>query len=129
MDRIVNYLEIPEEEKEQILEQLLRLGFCPAYGKRRTLKREMEKSRKGSLPQYLFLFREEELIGYSFLIGEKEDISRVFPWWAVDNSDVLPTESAVQLLEEAVRISTECGCPALAKRLRGNLEYRNVNEG
>lgn len=53
----------------------------------------------------------------------------LFPWWAVDNSDVLPTESAVQLLEEAVRISTECGCPALAKRLRGNLEYRNVNEG
>ena len=127
MERIVNYLEIPEEEKEQTLEQLLRLGFCPAYGKQRTLKREMEKSRKGSLPQYLFLFREEKLIGYSFLIGESEDISRVFPWWAVDNSDVLEAETAVRLLEEAVRLSTECGCPTLADRLQKNLEYRNAH--
>ncbi len=129
MERIVNYLEIPDEEKDQIPEQLLRLGFCPAYGKQRTLKREMEKSRKGSLPQYLFLFRGEELVGYAFLIGEGEHKNRVFPWWAVDNSDVLAPESAVRLLEEAVRLSTECGCSALADRLQKNLEYRNVHAG
>ena len=43
------------------------------------MKKEMEKSRPGTLPQYLFLFRDDALIGYLFLIAEKEGACKAFP--------------------------------------------------
>ena len=63
MIRICNYLDIPSEIKDSVLDQLLHVGFCPAYGKQKAMKREMEKSQTGKLPQFLFVFRDEELIG------------------------------------------------------------------
>ena len=122
METIINYLDIPNQERDNVLEQLLHLGFCPAYGKQKTIKREMEKSKKDKLPQYLFMFRDNELIGYSFLIGEKENICKPFPWWATDNSDELPLETATHLLEYAIELSTKCDCLTLADRLKTNLE-------
>lgn len=122
METIINYLDIPHKERDNVLEQLLHIGFCPAYGKQKTLKKEMEKSQKDKFPQYIFVFQDNVLIGYSFLIGEKEHICKPFPWWAIDNSDELPLETAIHLLEYAIRLSAKCGYPILADRLKIHLE-------
>lgn len=122
MEAMMNYLDIPSEERDHVLDQLFHIGFCPAYGKKKTLKRELEKSQEGKLPQYIFVFRDNELIGYSFLIGEKENICKPLPWWAVDNSDELPLEIAAALLEHAIQLSAKCGCCVLADRLKTSLE-------
>lgn len=122
MEAIINYLDIPYKERDSVLEQLFHIGFLPAYGKQKTLKREMEKSQKDKLPQYIFVFRDNLLIGYSFLIGEKEHTCKALPWWAVDNSDELPLETAVHLLEYAISLSRKCGYPILADRLADRLK-------
>jgi hypothetical protein len=124
LETVINYLDIPHKERAHVLTALFSIGFCPAGGKRKTLQREMEKSVRDKLPQYIFLFRDGKLIGYSFLIGEKEHISEVFPWWAVDNADELPAASAARLLEYAIRLCAKCGCLILADRLKTNLEAR-----
>lgn len=129
MEQIKTYVDIPDEKKDVVLEQLVHVGFCPAYGKVKTMKREMEKSQPGKLPQYLFVFRADKLIGYMFLIAEKENYSKPFPWWAVDNSDELPIDTAIQLLECGIQLSLECNCPNLADRLKAQLENQKKGIG
>ncbi len=41
MIEFCNYLDIPDEKKNAVLEQLLQIGFCPAYGKLKTIKKEI----------------------------------------------------------------------------------------
>lgn len=129
MERIINYLDIPLQNRDTVIKQLSCVVFSPAYGKRRTMKREMEKSQAGKLPQYLFVLRDGELIGYMFLIAENENYSKTFPWWAVDNSDELPLNTAIQLLEYGIKLSLECGCTNLADRLKSELEYQKKGIG
>ncbi len=129
MEQIINYLDIPIQNRDIVIEHLSYVGFCPAYGKQKTLKREMEKSQVGKLPQYLFVFRNDELIGYMFLIAEKENYSKPFPWWAVDNSDELPLNTAIQLLEYGIALSLKCGCINLADRLRREMENQKKGIG
>ena len=86
------------------------------------MKKEMEKSRPGTLPQYLFLFRDDALIGYLFLIAEKEGACKAFPWWAVHNADELPRNTALSFLAHGIQLSLDCGCPTLANRLQAQLE-------
>ena len=129
MERIVNYLDIPGEEKSAVIERLFHIGFCPAHGRQTTVKREMEQSKRDALPQYLFVFREDELIGYLFLIGEETRRGRIFPWWAAGNPDELPLETASRLLECGIRLSRQCGCPSLADRLREDLERQKKGIG
>ena len=129
MIRICNYLDIPSEIKDAVLGQLLHIGFCPAYGKQKAMKREMEKSQTGKLPQFLFVFRDEELIGYMFLIAEKEHYCKSFPWWVVDNSDELPLQDAIRLLEYGIRLASEYKCPKLADRLELQLENQKKGIG
>ena len=78
MERILNYLDLPPQERDAVCKQLRSLGCSPAHGTRRTMKKEMEKSRPGTLPQYLFLFRDHTLIGYLFLIAEKRGSAEHF---------------------------------------------------
>lgn len=122
MIKVCNYLDIPDEMKDAVLEQLFQIGFCPAFGKMKTMKKEMDKSQTGTLPQFLFVFRENRLIGYMFLIAEKQNYCRAFPWWAVDNSDELPLEISIQLLELGIELSAKCNSPILSKRLKMQLE-------
>lgn len=129
MEQIINYLDIPIQNRDVVIEHLSHVGFCPAYGKQKTIKREMEKSQVGKLPQYLFVFRDDELIGYMFLIAEKENYSKSFPWWAVDNSDELPLNTAIQLLEYGIALSLECGCINLADKLRREMENQKKGIG
>lgn len=129
MEQIINYLDIPGQDRDAVIECVLHVGFCPAYGKQKSMKRELEKSQAGKLPQYLFVFRDNELIGYMFLIAEKENYSKSFPWWAVDNSDELPLNTAIQLLEYGVWLSLQCDCPNLADRLTMSLENQKKGIG
>ena len=94
-----------------------------------TVKKEMEKSRPGTLPQYLFLFRDHTLIGYLFLIAEKEGFCRAFPWWAVHNADELPRNTALSFLAHGIQLSLDCGCPTLANRLQAQLEDQKKGIG
>lgn len=63
MEAIMNYLDIPSEERNRVLDYFIS-AFAPPM-ERKTLKRELEKSQEGKLPQYIFVFRDNELIGYS----------------------------------------------------------------
>lgn len=128
MERIVNYLDIPEEKRDAVMLSLPSLGFISPAGLD-AAKAEMDRSRKDSLPQFLFVFRDEELIGYQFLIAEKEHTSKAFPWWAVGNPDELPITLAVTLLEESIRLSTAYGCLKMAKGLNVLLENNKKGLG
>ena len=46
----------------------------------------MEKSVPGSGPQFYFIFREDKLIGYNFLIGDTKRY-KAFPWLVISNID------------------------------------------
>ena len=127
VERIVNYLDMSDDERNTVLDALIHIGFCPAYGKKKTMQREMDKSKHGSLSQYLFVLRGSELIGYMFLIGEREGISRAFPWWAVDNTNEVPLAIAVEMLQYGIAVCEKSGCCALADRLRTQL--RNQKDG
>lgn len=129
MIRISNYIDIPNEMKDTVLEQLLQVGFCSAYGDQKTIKSEIEKSQSGNLPQYLFVFQGDKLIGYMFLIAEKENYCKAFPWWATDNSDELPLEISIQLLEYGIQLSSNYNCPNLSNRLKIQLENQKKGIG
>lgn len=59
----------------------------------------MEKSVPGSGPQFYFVFRENELIGYNFLIGDTKKY-KAFPWLAISNMD----EQKLTVCEELMKI-------------------------
>ena len=86
MEQIINYRDIPTDKRIDILNALERIGFFPAYGGVRTMQQIMEKSVPGSGPQFYFVFRENELIGYNFLIGDTKKY-KAFPWLAISNMD------------------------------------------
>ena len=69
----------------------------------------MDKTQEGSLPQFVFVRRDKKVIGYMFLIAEKENTSKIFPWWAVENSDELPIETDLRLLQYGVSLCTQAG--------------------
>ena len=82
MEQIINYRDIPTDKRLDILNALERIGFFPAYGGVKTMQQIMEKSVPGSGPQFYFVFRENELIGYNFLIGDTKKY-KAFPWLAM----------------------------------------------
>ena len=121
-DEIINYHDLSEHEKDKALRQLNGLGFTPAYGSISCMKNEMEKSKGHTLPQYIFVRRSGEFIGYMFLIAESENSSKVFPWWAVDNSDELPLATDIRLLQFGIELCEKSECFQLAERLQHQLE-------
>lgn len=86
MEQIINYREIPIDRRLDVLNSLLDIGFTPAYGGVKIMKRIMDKSIPEVRPQFYFVFRENELIGYQFLIGDEEKY-KTFPWLAISNMD------------------------------------------
>lgn len=61
----------------------------------------MNKSIVGERPQFYFAFRDSELIGYMFLIGDARRF-RSFPWIEINNLDELPMNLTEQLMKIAV---------------------------
>ena len=102
MEQILNYQDMPPEQRESALNALSSIGFLPAYGKIRTMQRVMDKSVGDKMPQFYFVFRDMELIGYMFLIGNNK-IFRAFPWLAVDNLDELPMRIVEPLVDIAIK--------------------------
>ena len=70
MEQIFNYRDIPTDQRLDILNALAQIGFFPANGGVKTMQRIMEKSVPNSGPQFYFVLRENQLIGYNFLIGD-----------------------------------------------------------
>ena len=126
MDEIINYRDLDECEKTQCLDELIKTLFRYPDKNAKDIKAEMDKSKDGSLPQFVFVRRDKKVIGYMFLIAEKENASKIFPWWAVDNSDELPIETDLQLLQYGVSLCSHAGCLKLANRLELQMEnHRN----
>ncbi len=117
MDEIINYLQLSKKERRHLPAQLSAVGFCPARGGYLALRRALERSRPGMLPQFLLVRRSGVLIGYLFLIAEQENTSRVFPWWAVDNADELPLSTSLALLQQGEALCRDCGAHQLAQRM------------
>ena len=102
MERIINYRDIPANQRETVLDQVQTLGFSPAYGKTKTMLRIMNQSVDGNGPQFYFIFRDEELIGYLFLIGDEKRY-RAFPWQTIGNED----EQRMELCEKMVHMQIQ----------------------
>lgn len=99
MERIINYRDIPTDKRTDVLNALKQIGFTPAYGGVKTMRRIMEKSVPDSGPQFYFVFREDKLIGYIFLIGDTKKY-KAFPWLVVSNMD----EQKLVICEEMMKI-------------------------
>ncbi len=117
MDEIINYLQLSKKERRHLPAQLSAIGFCPAHGGYLSLRRALERSRPGTLPQFLLVRRSGVLIGYLFLIAERENASRVLPWWCVNNADELPRSTSLELLRQGEALCRDCGAHQLAQRL------------
>ena len=122
-EQILNYLDITKEQKEKSLRELKNIGFCPAYGKETTIKKIMDKSVAGEMPQFYFVFRSEQLIGYMFIIGDTQKY-RAFPWLAVSNADELSMRVTRPLIEIEIKAWTSVGNKKMADFVREQLsEY------
>jgi hypothetical protein len=102
MEQIYNYRDMSPEQRESALNALSSVGFLAAYGKTKTMQRVMDKSVGDKMPQFYFVFRDKELIGYMFLIGDNKRF-RAFPWFAIDNLDELPMRIVRPLTEIAIK--------------------------
>lgn len=90
------------EQRESALSSLSSIGFLPAYGSIKTMRRIMDKSVGEKMPQFYFVFRNKELLGYMFLIGDNRRF-RAFPWLAIDNLDELPMRVVEPLMDIAIK--------------------------
>ena len=121
MSEIVNYLALTEKEKRHLPAQLSAVNFLPARGGYSALRRELNRSREGALPQFLLVREDGEVTGYLFLISEKSGASRVLPWCAVSNCDQLSGADAVVLLRAGYDLAQECGAENLAHQMEAQL--------
>ena len=113
-----NYLDI--QNKPKLLEDLLKTELNICGRNKETLLFYFERTRRSSLPQYLFLFDHADCIGYFFLIGEK-NTNRDFPWSAVTNADSLLADAAELLYTAAVQKCQDLNEFELAGRLKQDL--------
>ena len=104
---------IPTDKRLDILNALERIGFFPAYGGVRTMQQIMEKSVPGSGPQFYFVFRENELIGYNFLIGDTKKY-KAFPWLAISNMDEQKLTVCEELMKIQIAFFEELGMQKIA---------------
>lgn len=113
MEQIINYRDIPTDKRLDILNALERIGFFPAYGGVKTMQQIMEKSVPGSGPQFYFVFRENELIGYNFLIGDTKKY-KAFPWLAISNMDEQKLAVCEELMKIQIAFFEELGMQKIA---------------
>lgn len=57
MERILNYLDLPPQERDAVCKQLRSLGCSPAHGTRRTMKKERKNPAGNAAPVSLFVPR------------------------------------------------------------------------
>lgn len=67
----------------------------------------------GSGPQFYFVFRENELIGYNFLIGDTKKY-KAFPWLAISNMDEQKLTVCEELMKIQIAFFEELGMQKIA---------------
>ena len=72
-----------------------------------------EKTFAGSGPQFYFVFRENELIGYNFLIGDTKKY-KAFPWLAISNMDEQKLTVCEELMKIQIAFFEELGMQKIA---------------
>lgn len=124
-EQILNYLNMSEGQKEDALKSLKSIVFSPAYCKEKAMKKIMDKSVAGEMPQFYFVFRREQLIGYLFIIGDAQK-HRAFPWLAVSNVDELPMRVTRPLMEIQIEAWANAGNDNMVNFLKKQLtEYEH----
>ncbi|MCC2176611.1 hypothetical protein [Agathobaculum butyriciproducens] len=113
MEQIFNYRDIPTDQRLDILNALAQIGFFPAYGGVKTMQRIMEKSVPNSGPQFYFVLRENQLIGYNFLIGDTRKY-KAFPWLAIGNMDEQKLTVCEELMKLQITFFQELGMQDIA---------------
>ena len=113
MEQIFNYRDIPTDQRLDILNALAQIGFFPAYGGVKTMQRIMEKSVPNSGPQFYFVLRENQLIGYNFLIGDTRKY-KAFPWLAIGNMDEQKLTVCEELMKLQITFFQELGMHDIA---------------
>lgn len=126
METIVNYLDIPAEERASVVQALFSLNFYHPGGVQ-AQKEMMDCSMPNRLPQYLLVFRDDALIGYSFIYGETSP--NQIGGGGQCNADELPLPLAVRLLEETIALEEDLGCTRLADVTRMLLENQKRGIG
>lgn len=125
MERIINYRDIPADERSAVLKSLMDIGFMPACGSAKTMRKIMEQSVPDSGPQYYFFFRDHELIGYDFLIGDTEKYQE-FPWLAVSNIEKQKGEIYEEMMNLQIAFFEKLGMHEIAVHCEEMMQdYRN----
>lgn len=119
-EQILNYTDMSEAQRAHALKNLKNIGFYPACGKEPTMKKIMDKSIAGKMPQFYFVFRKDQLIGYQFLIGDAKKY-KPFPWLAISNVDELPMRVTRPLMEIAIEAWKQTGNTQMVKFLQSQL--------
>ena len=127
MEKIVNYLDIPEEKRMDVLQALLNNTSFWTRDSLEGLKAKMDEAVRDRLPVYRFVFREDTLIGYSFLYGETAP--NQIGGGAVNNMDELPLSLDIQVLEGDIAIWEQHGCERMANAFRMLLENQKKGIG
>ena len=118
---ILNYIDMSEEQRINVLENLKHIGFYPAYGTEQTMKKIMDKSIVDEMPQFYFVFRKEKLIGYLFIIGDTQKY-KSFPWLAISNVDELPMRVTRSLMKIHIEAWEKMNNVNMADYLRRQLQ-------
>lgn len=121
MSELINYLDLTEKEKRHLPAQLAAVNFLPAHGGYSALRRELNRSAPGKLPQLLLARESGEVVGYLFLISEESGASKVLPWCAVSNCDELSGDDAVKLIRAGYELAHECSAENLANQMDAQL--------
>ena len=122
---ILNYIDMSEEQRINALKDLKNIGFYPAFGTEQTMKKIMDKSIIDKMPQFYFVFRKEQLIGYLFISGDTHKY-RPFPWLAISNVEELPMRITKPLMKIHIEAWEKTNNVTMADYLRRQLiEYKN----
>lgn len=125
MEQIINFRDISIDKREDVLNSLESIGFAPAYGGVKTMLQTMEKSVPETGPQFYFVFRENELIGYQFLIGDEKKY-KAFPWLVISNMDEQKMVLCEKMMELQIAFFENLGMYKMVEHSAEILEdYRN----
>lgn len=111
MITIENYLDLSDWQKETLVTDLLHTSFTQYDFDPDKLNDMFRSSSYGTMPQFLFVFKYEQLTGYALLFGSESNRTE----WSIDNSAELDYESGSSLIDAEIQTCLSCGDPVLAE--------------
>lgn len=104
---VKNYNDLEKDEKVKIVDDLFTTSCYILQGDKNKVFEKFEESRKGSLPQYLFLYEDQKMTGYAIIMGSVSTDPEI-QFWCISNYDELPKEQAVFLLDAMIQVCRDC---------------------